>query len=118
MQYSQASEVRLPEDVLRKFVADLRHPVAIIEVSLNNLSNRPALESEKEIFTQLGEATQSINENIRSVLDYLHLKLKDGVVETEGKVALEILGHFSHALREYSAPLMGFVSVGQQVNLS
>jgi hypothetical protein len=116
--HHQTSDNRLPEDVLRKFIADLKDPIAVVEKSLHDLSKLATQADDEEIFSQLGQATRRVNENIQSVLDYLHLKLKTGLIETDGEIALEILGRFSHVLRESSAPLMGFISVAQQCELS
>jgi hypothetical protein len=110
----QISDHLLPEDVLKQFIADLKDLIDIVEKSLFNLQNHSASHG-GEIFSQLGQATQSVNENIESVIDYLHSKLKDGLIETEGKISLEILGRFSHVLRESSAPLQGFVNVVQHI---
>ena len=40
------------------------------------------------------------------------------MIEAEGKIAFEILGRFSHVLREASAPLQGFINVVQRLKLT
>jgi len=116
-QHRYLSDIRLPEDVLKKFVGDLKVPVDVVEKSLRGLPKRAALDNE-DVFSRLGQAVQSINENIRLVIDYLHMRLKDGFAESEEKIVFEVLGQFSHMLRERSVPLMGYVSVCQQCKLS
>jgi len=117
-QHHQISDNSRPEDVLRQFITDLKDSIDIVENSLRDLRKQATIHGEEEIFSRLGQAIQSVNENIQSVIDYLHMKLKDGFIETEGKIALEILGRFSHVLRECSMPLIGFVNVAQRCKLS
>jgi hypothetical protein len=113
----QISDNRLPEDVLRQFIADLKGPIDIVEKSLPYL-RKPATLRGEEILSRLGQAVQSVNGSIQFVIDYLHLKLKDGLIESDRKIAFEILGRFGHVLRESSAPLQGFVNVVQHVKLT
>jgi len=117
-EYPQIPNTHLPEDLLEKFVADLKAPIDIVENSLRNLPKFTNYDNGEEIFPQLGQATQTVNDNIRSVIAYLHLKLKDGFIDIERKIAFEILGQFTHVLRECSAPLEGFINVCQQYKLS
>jgi len=116
--HQQISENRLPEDVLRQFIADLKEPMDIVESFLSDYRTHATLRGEEDILSQPRQAIENINENIQSVIDYLHLKLKDGLIETEGTIAFEILGRFSHVLRESSAPLQGFVNIVQGVQLT
>lgn len=115
--YSEIPIIHSPENVLEQLVADLRHPVSIVENSLPKLQQITKQADGNVIFSQLEHAVVIGYQRIQSVIDYLNSRLKNDILETEN-VAENILCEFTHELRECVAPLEGFIAVFQRIELS
>jgi hypothetical protein len=117
MEYSQIPSTQLPEDVLEQFVANLRDSIRRVEDLLPSLLEMNGQNEGKVTFSQLDQTVLTVNQNIAWVIDYLHSRLRNNNSET-GDVAESILAAFTQELREWAAPLMGYIAICEQPQLS
>lgn len=115
--YPQISTAQPTEIVLKQFVADLSISIRIIEDLLPNLPKASEQNNRKMALSELTQATLLVNQNIASVIDYLNSRLKNNISEADN-IAKSILVRFTHELREQAAPLMGYVTLCEQGQLS